>query len=859
MTYGTDTLMTSDGSSGRRIRPLLRPRTVLAVWAAATLSMVAYAAASPLVERFVEATIVASAARRGWDLSAQKVTVGTDLSVVLTGVKAAGPGASRATIEQLRAEWEPLALLGGQRSPSAIHVEGLDAVVHAGRLRHGLGSADALSSEALTRTSDTTVDVHRATATVDGLPGLGTIVITDLEVTAESRPAARRATFSGRCTTGCAAPHRFSGTASSHGDQIHVSVEVNEPVTVDLDWPGAPTSVSARRLTATLTRATGDLRIGAEGLEIPVSRGGLNGLLKVEAAEVRVDPSRPFSLGGHLTLRRPHLTLTRSATSPADKPIARNAKLAALEGLLSRALPLLRRVDVEDGSLTVSPWNVHVEHIEMNTEEHRTTMGGDLGGGRLTLALRDESPNLEVHLHEVEVRSLAAELVPSLRIAGRVDGRVALSIQPDDRSATVEADLHVLDGTLQQPAIAPAPLRVREARLQLRGHAVEASEDTAETLEISRGRLTLGADDAPVSVNLRGTVVGLHGRDAPKMNLSVWLDETPCAAAIDALPTAMVPHLRGEIELEGHFAPRVDFSVDMRDTATTKLAVTGLPGSCVVSGLGAYAPDFLNDDFALDVREGVSEPGLVTVGPSSGSYTPLSQIPEYVAAAMYLTEEASFYRNHGFGLGLIRRALKINLDKGKYVYGGSSVSQQLVKNLFLSRDKTLARKLEEALIVWRLEAVVSKDRILELYMNCIEFGPDLYGITAASRTYFDKRPADLTPMEGAFLAGLKPAPWNGPGFKRAGHTPAHGWWHKRLRIITERLHEYGHIDAEVVERARPYVLFFPGHSWDDYPDLAYLRPAAGATRDGSLDTESTPESPVPATMRLEDLPAGRAN
>jgi membrane peptidoglycan carboxypeptidase len=152
----------------------------------------------------------------------------------------------------------------------------------------------------------------------------------------------------------------------------------------------------------------------------------------------------------------------------------------------------------------------------------------------------------------------------------------------------------------------------------------------------------------------------------------------------------------------------------------------------------------------------------------------------------------------------------LNLEKGRYVYGGSTISQQLVKNLFLTRQKTLSRKLEEAFIVWRMEEVLTKDRILELYLNCIEFGPDIYGIGRAAHYYFGKKPSELTVLEGTFIAALKPAPWQGGWFKKAGRSPDTGFWYDRMSKIMRRMHDHGHLSADELQAAEPYSVAFHG-------------------------------------------------
>ena len=156
------------------------------------------------------------------------------------------------------------------------------------------------------------------------------------------------------------------------------------------------------------------------------------------------------------------------------------------------------------------------------------------------------------------------------------------------------------------------------------------------------------------------------------------------------------------------------------------------------------------------------------LGPGAPSYVTLAALPSYAPALMYLSEEIAFPTNPGVSVGLIERGMRANLREGRYVYGGSTVTQQLVKNVFLRRDKTLARKLEELVLAWAVEQALPKERILELYLNVIEFGPEVWGFAAAARHYFDRDADALTPLEVAFLATLKPAPHEGRRIADAG-------------------------------------------------------------------------------------------
>ena len=139
-------------------------------------------------------------------------------------------------------------------------------------------------------------------------------------------------------------------------------------------------------------------------------------------------------------------------------------------------------------------------------------------------------------------------------------------------------------------------------------------------------------------------------------------------------------------------------------------------------------------------------------------WVPYAGIAPIAKRAVVASEDDRFMQHHGFDWTGIQDALQKNLAEGEYAAGGSTISQQLARNLFLTPDKTLWRKGEEAIITVMLEAVLGKRRILELYLNVVEWGNLLYGIGAASEFYFRKPAADLTPQEAAWLAAMLPNP-----------------------------------------------------------------------------------------------------
>jgi len=145
-------------------------------------------------------------------------------------------------------------------------------------------------------------------------------------------------------------------------------------------------------------------------------------------------------------------------------------------------------------------------------------------------------------------------------------------------------------------------------------------------------------------------------------------------------------------------------------------------------------------------------------GPSYGRRMRLQDLPAYVPQAFIAIEDRRFYDHGGVDNTAIIRAAWANMTAGRTVQGGSTISQQIAKNLFLSRDQTVARKLQEVIIASRLEQILTKDELLELYLNRVYLGEQAFGVDAAARRFFGKSATELTLAEAAMLAGLPKAP-----------------------------------------------------------------------------------------------------
>jgi len=173
----------------------------------------------------------------------------------------------------------------------------------------------------------------------------------------------------------------------------------------------------------------------------------------------------------------------------------------------------------------------------------------------------------------------------------------------------------------------------------------------------------------------------------------------------------------------------------------------------------------------------------------------LSDLPDYVGQASIAIEDRRFYKHFGFDLIGISRALVANIKGGEITEGGSTITQQLVKNALLTREKTIKRKVKEALLAVMTEVLYTKEEILEMYLNYISYGGTAVGIESASKQYFDKHAKDLTLAEAALLAGLPQAPSRYSPFASDGTGSK-----QRQREVLNRMAEDGYIsDLEAAD------------------------------------------------------------
>ncbi|WP_068840125.1 biosynthetic peptidoglycan transglycosylase [Pontibacter akesuensis] len=301
------------------------------------------------------------------------------------------------------------------------------------------------------------------------------------------------------------------------------------------------------------------------------------------------------------------------------------------------------------------------------------------------------------------------------------------------------------------------------------------------------------------------------------IDLKVTTKQVPANDFFSSLPTGLFENLEG-IQANGWLQYDLDFHVNM-DSLSQVVFNSDLDASedFKITQWGNTNLQKINGSFTHTVYEYGKPVRTFTVGPANGFYSPINQISPYLRNAILTAEDALFYSHNGFHEEAFRQAIIKNLEEGEFARGGSTISMQLVKNVFLSRKKTVARKVEEAIIVWLMENLdlVSKNRMFEVYLNIIEWGPDVYGAKDASRFYFGKQPSELNLAEAIFLTSIIPSPkryrssFDSYGNLRnykAGYYRMIGGMMRRRGLISQEEYENLYPNVQLYGRARDLVV-----------------------------------------------------
>ncbi|MBZ4043328.1 transglycosylase domain-containing protein [Flavobacterium hibisci] len=321
------------------------------------------------------------------------------------------------------------------------------------------------------------------------------------------------------------------------------------------------------------------------------------------------------------------------------------------------------------------------------------------------------------------------------------------NIDKDGSELHIDGYTSIANLKINHPKIASKDVVIKNARFDYRFLLGSdfISIDSTSTMQLNKIKVK-----PYVSYNTESDTVYTLKVDIPKMKAQDF---------IVSLPDGLFTHFQG-MEATGNFNYKLDFKFNKNKPNTLVFDSKLNKENLRITKYGEANLTKLNGEFVYRaiIQNVLQRP--VLVGTANPNYTPLDQISPYLQKCVLTTEDPSFFSHRGFINEAFKQSILKNIRTKKFSRGASTISMQLIKNVFLTREKTLSRKLEEILLVYILEnnRIVSKERMLEVYFNIIEWGPNVYGIGEASQFYFQKSPSDLSVDECLYLATIIPKP-----------------------------------------------------------------------------------------------------
>ncbi|WP_157547498.1 biosynthetic peptidoglycan transglycosylase [Hymenobacter sp. DG25A] len=354
----------------------------------------------------------------------------------------------------------------------------------------------------------------------------------------------------------------------------------------------------------------------------------------------------------------------------------------------------------------------------------------------------------------------------------------------------------------------------------------------------------------PRNKRVIGEINGVKSRDEMLAGLQVKAliesGETPANDFFNALPEGMFSTLEG-MQGEGTLTYRLSADLDMNKLDSLKFNSSLKGKNFRITRFGREDLSKLNTPFYYTAYNDKGDSiKTFQVGPPNPKFVPFNQVSPYLKYAILTAEDPRFFTHKGFMEKAFVKSIIQNIKEKRFARGGSTLSMQLVKNVFLTRQKTVTRKIEEALIVWLIENthIATKERMMEVYLNIIEWGPKIYGVKEAAQFYFDKQPANLSLSESLYLASIIPRPkYYKNGFNQYGEMMSSARYFQRL--IAQLMARKGYISQGEYE-SLGYHLNFNG------PARKYI---VRAVRD-TVRTVSPADSAQFEPLNLIDLLGG---
>jgi hypothetical protein len=478
--------------------------------------------------------------------------------------------------------------------------------------------------------------------------------------------------------------------------------------------------------------------------------------------------------------------------------------------------------------------------------------GEELGFGPSELRVRREAEGLALELTPSEGQATGATAlalrakVPlgagptSVELEGGPLNLSALGVRDGElglthtREATLEAHLRVeIEGgvirgsgsgalanlSLQRRELGPREVRGLTLGFRAEGEAaLDGSRVSLRDSEVSlgevrfAGKLELERDQAGTRVELTGGV-----------------PLASCGAVVSSIPEAMLTEARG-LKLEGTFSLDHSLVYDSARPSALALSLRVENGCRVVEAPDALSPERFRSVWVREVKGPEGLPVEIRSGPGTPEWLSYEEIPRVMEIAVLVCEDGGFYRHRGFDFRAIEKALKDDILAGRFVRGASTISMQLAKNLYLGKEKTLSRKIEEALFTMLLESKLSKQELMALYLNVVELGPGIYGIQQAAKYYFDQPAQELSLGQALYLASILPDPTRQHFQPDGSVSPRWAEYIKKLMRIARSVDRI--TDEELEAGLAEELAFRKGNGSSEVREPRETEPASNKPDDG---------------------------
>jgi len=424
----------------------------------------------------------------------------------------------------------------------------------------------------------------------------------------------------------------------------------------------------------------------------------------------------------------------KSAEDPAEAPAETDDKK------IDRKTKKEREI-----SLYIENLNIEKEAVSINFNFEARAVKGEW-----FLSFKDNDPGN--HLNSFELQFSTDKRIGKLRIdslniekiipffnnflissikEGTCNGNIDFTLSGD--AVHLETDMSFNNLTVENNLIDNNPFEFPFMRLN--GQVKHFFEN--KSIEVSDFKVYLGG--------IKGTLSAMISNDSKSFEFETG------KTTINSIQTVITDDLFVGFDVDGTMDIALDY-IHEKDS----LPIIEITGNIDNPAQNSDRLDYLKTEFIY--RKDVNNIRDVFIGPTNGYFVSFEELPEHLIWAVVTSEDAGFFRHHGVDFAEISAAAKDNV-KRKKMRGGSTITQQIIKNLYLGKEQTLVRKFREMLLAVELDAALSKQRMLEIYFNIVEWAPNVFGIGEASIYFFNKAPWELSVLESVYLASIIPGPY----------------------------------------------------------------------------------------------------